>query len=362
MIVDRSIEVLARRIPAENYLGGLSCTVYSHPLKHISMRNPYLRAKTLDDLLRYALQSIEKYGEPVRASKGRTSEVRGVVLELTNPRARLSRTESRGKIFSCIGELCWYLKGTNRTAFVAHYIPAYRKSSEQGLVYGGYGPRLFKSWKGVQQFENLIYLLKRRPTSRQAVLQLFDSTDLAEPHEDVPCTCTLQFLIRGGKLHLVVYMRSNDVVKGLPHDIFCFTMLQEMVARIMSVELGIYKHCVGSLHLYDTDKSKAESFMREGWQSTKSAMPPMPDGDPRPAIALLLKAEATVRRKNYNDSESRRGSAINPYWADLIRLLKIFNYGRRRNKGPLIRRVRTEMASPIYDTYIRRILDNTANA
>ena len=121
-----------------------------------------------------------------------------------------------------------------------------------------------KTWKGVQQFENLIELLKKRPTSRQAVLQLFDSTDLAKPHEDVPCTCTLQFLMRGGKLHLVVYMRSNDVIKGLPHDIFCFTMLQEMVARIMSVDLGIYKHCVGSLHLYDTDKSKAESFMREG--------------------------------------------------------------------------------------------------
>src|SRR5580693_2545295 len=146
------------------------------------MRNPYFRAKTLDDLLRYALQSIEKYGETVRASKGRTREVRGVVLELTNPRARLSRTESRGKIFS-----------------------------ERGLVYGGYGPRLFKDWKGVQQFEILIELLKQRPTSRQAVLQLFDSTDLAKPHKDVPCTCTLQFLMRDGKLHLVVYMRSNDV-------------------------------------------------------------------------------------------------------------------------------------------------------
>jgi thymidylate synthase len=119
---------------------------------------------------------------------------------------------------------------------------------------------------------------------------------------------------------------------------------------------------VGSLHLYDTDKSKADSFMQEGWQSTKAAMPPMPDGDPRPAITLLLQAEATVRRKTYNDSKRRAETAINPYWADLIRLLKIFNYGRRRNKGTLIQRVRTEMASPIYDTYIRRILENTANA
>jgi hypothetical protein len=62
MIVDRSIEVLARRIPTENYLGGLSCTVYSYPLKHIGMRNPYFRPKTLDDLLRYALQSIVSPG------------------------------------------------------------------------------------------------------------------------------------------------------------------------------------------------------------------------------------------------------------------------------------------------------------
>lgn len=343
MIPEQFERLLARRILAENCFGGFACPVYSHWLKYLSMRNPYFRAKTLDDLLRYALQSIEKYGETVKASKGRTREVRGVVLELTNPRARLSRTESRGKIFSCIGELCWYLKGTNRTAFVAHYIKAYQKFSERGLVYGGYGPRLFKDWKGVQQFEILIELLKQRPTSRQAVLQLFDSTDLAKPHKDVPCTCTLQFLMRDGKLHLVVYMRSNDVIKGLPHDIFCFTMLQEMVARIMSVDLGIYKHCVGSLHLYDTDKSKADSFMQEGWQSTKSAMPPMPNGDPRPAITLLLKAEATVRRRTYNDSKRRAETAINPYWADLIRLLKIFNYGRRRNKGTLIQRARTEM-------------------
>ena len=65
-----------------------------------------------------------------------------------------------------------------------------------------------------------------------------------------PCTCTLQFLARGVKLDLIVYMRSNDVIKGLPHDIFCFTMLQEIAARRLSLEPGIYKHCVGSLHLY----------------------------------------------------------------------------------------------------------------
>src|ERR1700693_1149180 len=69
---------------------------------HARMRNPYYRAKTVDDLLRHALESINEYGEPIKASKGHTKEITGVVLELTNPRARLSLTESRGKLFSCI--------------------------------------------------------------------------------------------------------------------------------------------------------------------------------------------------------------------------------------------------------------------
>lgn len=80
----------------------------------VRMRNPYFRAKTVDDLLRHALEGINKYGEPIKASKGNTKEITGVVLELTNPRARLSLTESRGKLFSCIGELCWYLSGRRR--------------------------------------------------------------------------------------------------------------------------------------------------------------------------------------------------------------------------------------------------------
>lgn len=320
----------------------------------VRMRNPYYRAKTVDDLLRHALESVNKYGEPIKASKGHTKEITGVVLELTNPRARLSLTESRGKLFSCIGELCWYLSGADATAFIVHYIGEYRKYDERGRIFGAYGPRLFKSWKGVTQFENIIKRLKEKPTSRRTVLQLFDAADLAKDHKDIPCTCTLQLLVRGGKLDLIVYMRSNDVIKGLPHDIFCFTMLQEIAARRLSIEPGIYKHCVGSLHLYSSDDEKAKSFLGEGWQSTKSAMPPMPDGDPSAGIRLLLKSEASVRLGN--DVQGKALEHASPYWADLIRLLQAFGYRRRRNKRALAE-IRQKMAFPIYDTYIKRALD-----
>ena len=64
------------------------------------------------------------------------------------------------------------------------------------------------------------------------------------------------------------HMRSNDVFRGLPHDLFCFTMLQELIARSVGVELGSYHHMVGSLHMYEEDAKQLEEFIAEGWQAT----------------------------------------------------------------------------------------------
>ena len=295
------------------------------------MNASYIQGDTLDDVMRVAIENVEKHGQSNDPSKGDTKELTGVLLELTNPRARLSRTETRGKPFSCLGELCWYLAGSNEEEFISYYIPTYKKYAEDGSLFGGYGPRMFgESHSG--QVGTIINLLKQNPPTRRAVIQLFDAEDILERHEDVPCTCTLQFLIRKNALHMVTYMRSNDAYLGLPHDIFSFTMLQEILANTLAVELGVYKHAVGSLHIYDRDKRAVEQFLDEGWQSTDKSMPPMPKGNPWPAIRTLLDAESRIRRGETVD-ESERGETvdeselevIDPYWADLIRLLQIFS-------------------------------------
>src|SRR4051812_41418328 len=101
------------------------------------------------------------------------------------------------------------------------------------------------------QFENVVALLRRKENSRQAVIQLFDGSDLAAAYKDIPCTCTLQFMIRDKRLNLTASMRSNDAFKGLPHDVFSFTMIQEIMTRTLGVELGDYTHFASSLHVYD---------------------------------------------------------------------------------------------------------------
>ncbi|MDY0040628.1 MAG: thymidylate synthase [Desulforhabdus sp.] len=280
-------------------------------------------------------------------SRGEATELSGILLQIKNPRARLSRTENRGNLFSSLGELMWYLAATKDLAFISYYINQYKNDSEDNkTIYGGYGPRLFNA-RGQNQIENVLALLKEKPHSRRAVIQLFDAEDIAIPRKEIPCTCTLQFMIRENHLHMLTNMRSNDAFLGLPHDVFTFTMLQEIMARSLAVELGPYKHSVGSLHLYARNIAGAKQFLEEGWQSNVP-MPSMPMGDPWPSIKQLLDAEAAIRQ-GYETKIPLLD--LDPYWADLVRLLQIF----RRSKDNDTRKIsslKRKMASRTYDPYI----------
>ena len=59
--------------------------------------------------MRGVIEEVFKSGTFICPSRGPAKELSGVLLELKNPLARISRTESRGKLFSCLGELLWYL-------------------------------------------------------------------------------------------------------------------------------------------------------------------------------------------------------------------------------------------------------------
>ena len=234
----------------------------------------FISAETLDDALLKlypALLARSHEAMTIKASRGETAEVIGALIEIRNPRARLSRSETRGKLYSSLGELLWYLSKDNRLDFIAPYVPRYSDESEDGVtIYGGYGPRLFGP-NGEGQVKRVIGLLTERPTSRRAVIQIFDKEDIANNHKEVPCTTTLQCFVRDEKLDMVVTMRSNDAYFGLPHDVFCFTMLQEIIARSLCRDVGCYRHFAGSMHIYKERWDDAQHFVDEGYPRTSLA-------------------------------------------------------------------------------------------
>jgi thymidylate synthase len=303
--------------------------------------------RILDDLLRKVLTKLLTSSNRITPTRREARELTGVLLELERPLARLSRSETRGKPFSSLGEFLWYLSRDNKLDFIRYYIPDYENETEDGeTIYGGYGPRIFRQ-RDQDQMQNAITLLKTNPTSRRAVIQLFNAEDIERRHTEIPCTCSLQFLVRQNSLHMLTTMRSNDAYLGLPHDIFCFTMLQEVMARTLGVGLGPYKHFVGSLHLYDRDRADAQQYLDEGVQAT-IAMPAMPPSDPWPSIRKVLDAEFRIRRGEEIDADQW---GVGAYWADLIRLLQVYAARRTRSKAK-VQALKAKMVSQTYTPYI----------
>jgi len=293
-----------------------------------------VRASNLDALMRPVLKrllSTNRENFRVESRKGGTTEILGAVLELTNPRARLSRSRERSKIFSALGELIWYLTANNSVDMIDCYVPNYSDCSDDGkTASGAYGPRIFSTSRCLQsepvndQWQRVIDTLRSRPGSRNGLIQLFSNRDADSNSKDIPCTCVLQFLIRDGSLHLHVHMRSNDAFFGLPHDIFSFTMLQEIAANELGVGLGLYRHSATSLHLYDdidgkNSRTRARKYLDEGLHDV-IPMPPMPKGNPWGEIRELAKAEQTFRG---NVSNYTPPPLVSAYWMDLITLLKV---------------------------------------
>ena len=101
--------------------------------------------KILDDLLRKVLTKLLASTNQITTSRGPAREITGVLLELERPLARLSRSETRGRPFSSLGEFFWYLSRDNKLDFIRYYIPDYDNETEDGeTIYGGYGPRIFR--------------------------------------------------------------------------------------------------------------------------------------------------------------------------------------------------------------------------
>jgi thymidylate synthase len=51
-------------------------------------------------------------------------------------------------------------------------------------------------------------------------------------------------------------MRSNDVQRGLPYNIVQFTVLQEVMAGWLGLDVGGYHHWSDSLHVYLADRMR----------------------------------------------------------------------------------------------------------
>jgi thymidylate synthase len=219
-------------------------------------------------------------GKPIR-------ELIAASFTLTDPRNRLIRSPARAVNYGfAVGELCWYMRGDSDLATMLYYNKRMAQFSDDGVsINSAYGAYILNpSIGGIHsQWDLCVRELTADPDSRRAVMHINQPRDLwravSRGSRDVPCTLSLQLLIRNRRLHMHVVMRSNDVVWGLPYDVFSFTLLQEAFlhqlqeAGALVDDLGSYHHTAGSLHLYDTHYAMADQVTKETWQTSAPMKP-----------------------------------------------------------------------------------------
>lgn len=279
---------------------------------------------SFDEAQRALLAMLLTDGSKVAPRGNPTLECQAVSFTITSPRRRCSLIAARKwSLPLAIGELCWHLSAADDVSPLTYYAPNWRSFADSdGRVRGScYGSKAFLKIGECSAWERTMALLKHDPDSRRAVLYFNDQlAHLDSGCVDASCANNIQFLIRGNALNAITSMRSNDVIWGLPYDVFLFTFLQELMAASLGIELGVYHHFASSLHLYTRHIGLASRIVAT--QITQAfCMPALQDVN---QISTLLACEV----------EERTGvkpvvpNVENRYWGDLAYVLYLFRLSR----------------------------------
>jgi thymidylate synthase len=210
-----------------------------------------------NDALIHMARVLQTKGRVFTGRTGDVTELKNVTFTLTRPLEReVTVPPRRASLAAQIAETLWVLSGRNDVEFISHYLPRAKDFSDDGVTWrAGYGPRL-RNWHGVDQLDAVATMLANDPTTRRAVINLFDpAADLLSDSVDVPCNnwLVLQLVDRAGgpELDLFVSTRSNDLIWGWSGiNQFEWSVLLEAIAWIVGATPGRVHYNIASLHFY----------------------------------------------------------------------------------------------------------------
>jgi len=298
----------------------------------------------LNNDFRLCLSNLMTNGSVAHPRGTTTRELINYNITLTDPRNRVITFPARKTSTKyLLGEFIWYISGSADPKGILPYAKFWDSiRNSDGTVNSNYGHRLFGHSKApafvgtdryigpqsepINQWNETAALLERDKDTRQAIMNIHVPHDRHAGNKDVPCTLTLQWLIRDSRLHLIVSMRSNDVILGFTNDVFQFTMLQEAMllqlkATYPDLKLGFYFHNAGSMHIYDRHFEMAEKIIATE-RAIDVSMIPMDAFNDRILTGLVgteAAWQAAGAPEDFDFYECMSFQMLSPYWRTLVR-------------------------------------------
>jgi thymidylate synthase len=232
----------------------------------------YFEADNIDDLYVDLIREVTTSPEYTVSPRGfDIKEILHPTIVLTNPKNCLVTLKDRklNYAFTAIEKL-EYMSGNTNPDRLSYYNKNFGSFlNEYNLFDGAYAERL------IYWFRYIYNLLKKDRDSRQAVSTIYGQQD-RHTSKDIPCTIMHHYMIRENKLHMITYMRSNDLLWGFPYDVNAFCFLQSVMARMLGVELGTYTHIAGSLHSYNERENQLTRLL-ESTEKVDIKNPELPE-------------------------------------------------------------------------------------
>lgn len=159
---------------------------------------------------------------------------------------------------AAFGELAGFLTGATTSQEFRDFGCNYWNSfgEDLGPIYGAQ----WRDFNGVDQLDDLMTGLSMTPYSRRHVLSTWNPADLSKMVLP-PCHIIAQFNVVGKALDCIVYMRSVDVMLGLPYDITIYALLTHLIAYELGLNPRELTFFMGDTHIYNNHIAGAYYLM-----------------------------------------------------------------------------------------------------
>lgn len=181
------------------------------------------------------------------------------------------------KVFwkSAADEILWIMqKQSNRTSELKSHIWD-QWTGEDGTIGKSYGYQVGQPARGFDnQVQYILGTLKRDPSNRQCVINMWNVSELQEMNL-VPCCYSSVWSIIDGKLNCMLVQRSSDYPVGVPFDTTQYAILTYLFARHLGVKPGLLTHVMADSHIYWNQLAGVEQQLKQ-YDELKTIRKPRP--------------------------------------------------------------------------------------
>ena len=150
----------------------------------------------------------------------------------------------------------WQKKSNNVNDLNSHIWDQW--ADEDGSIGKAYGYQMQKKYnfkigseiRNIDQVDYVLELLRNNQSSRRIMTNIFDFEDLKDMNLE-PCAYGTQWLVKEGKLHLILNQRSQDMLAANGWNTMQYAALLHMFAQCAGLEVGTLTHNIGDCHIYD---------------------------------------------------------------------------------------------------------------